>query len=150
LDRGLLQFASEAAMTVDARPVTPHPHPSHEREDTEGASSLLADDANELPHDADELELPPDVELQPDGPAEEVTWEDDMEPDQGEHEVEDTPGDDALIASARIARFDEAHRGAAPVDVGPWDVRGQGTTDDASVAAVEDYTLRGKMPGPDE
>jgi hypothetical protein len=108
-------------MTVDARPVTIRPHPSHSGEKTEGTSSLLADDApSEMPGEPDDLELPNDFELQTESP-EEVTFEDDVDGTRDEPEVEDTPGDDALIAQARIDRFDDAHNNSAPVDVGPFE-----------------------------
>jgi hypothetical protein len=110
----------ESAMTVDARPVTIRREPSHTAERTEGTSSLFADDAPaELPGDPDDLELPSDFELQTESP-DELTFEDDIEGSRDEPEVEDTPGDDALIAQARIDRFDDAHN-TAPVDVGPFE-----------------------------
>lgn len=133
---------------VDARPSTQHHHPSHDAENadgpsTEGPSSLLADDAEELPSDADELELPADIELNVEG-GEETESLDDLEAPGDEPEVEDTPGDDALIAAARIARFDEAHQGAEPVDFGPFDDDRRGTTDDADIGEEQDPTLVGK------
>lgn len=106
---------------VDARSVTIRPHPSHSVEKTEGPSSLLADDMSTiLPGDLDDLELPSDFELQVQSSREEL-YEEEIEPDQGEAEVEDTPGDDALIAQARIDRFRDAHDRAAPVDIGPFE-----------------------------
>lgn len=106
---------------VDARPVTIRPHPSHSAGKTEGPSSLLADDmSTTLPGEPDDLELPSDFELQVQ-PSEEELFEEEIEPDHGDAEVEDTPGDDALIAQARIDRFGDAHDRAAPVDIGPFE-----------------------------
>lgn len=117
-------------MAVDARPVTVRPHPSHTAEQTEGTSSLFADDApSELPGEPDDLELPADFELQTQSP-DEVTFEDDIEGQREEPEVEDTPGDDALIAQARIDRFDDAHNSTVPVDVGPFEELEDNANDD--------------------
>ena len=82
-------------MAVDARPVTIRHHASHTGEKTKGTSSLLARDAPaELPLEPDDLELPADFELQTESPDEQ-TFEDDIDGQRHEAEVEDTPGDDA-------------------------------------------------------
>lgn len=116
-------------MSIDARP-TSHvhlrPHPSHAAATTEGPSALLADDAlADMPGgplgDPEELELPEDIELQTLSPDEFDESLRAQELEHESHEVDDTPADDALIAEARISRFEEAHRGATPVDVGPWE-----------------------------
>ena len=141
-------------MAIDARPNTPRPHPSHaatseDGPSTEGTSSLLADDAEELPAEADDLELPGDIELSLEEDREDALFAvdeslDDLDAPGDEPEVEDTPGDDALIAAARIARFDEAHETTAPVDFGPFDEEERGITDDAELGDVDDPTLVGK------
>ncbi len=124
-----LESAFGVFMPVDARPVTIRPHPSHTAAKTEGTSSLLADDAAELPGEPDDLELPSDFELQTEG-REEVSFEDDIEGNREGPEVEDTPGDDALIAQARIDRFDDAHNNSEPVDMGPFAEIEQNSNDD--------------------
>lgn len=119
-------------MSVEARPVVVRPHPTVEPGQTEGPSRLLADEGDQLPRRPDDLdeEQPDDIGLRADAEEEgehvvEMTEYDLEAIDAGgaEAEVEDTPGDDATIAAARIERFDEAHRGVAPVDAGPFEER---------------------------
>lgn len=118
-------------MTIAARAVFVRTRPVAEPGRTEGTSRLLADDAAaELPRRPEDLddEQPSDIGLSDDEvageegePQELASYDlDDLEPDRQEPEVQDTPSDDAMIAAARIELFDEAHRGVAPVDVGPF------------------------------
>ena len=123
-------------MTVEARPVVVRPQPAVEPGHTEGPSRLLADDGEVLAHRPEDLddEQPDDIGLHADDAAEEGEHleeiaEYDLEAEEGEGleaDVDDTPADDATIAAARIERFDEAHRGVAPVDAGPFEERKRG------------------------
>ena len=120
-------------------------------ESTEGLSSLLADGAPavgaEQLDELQELDVAPDidVDLIAQDDAGDLVLTNYASPHARftPNEVDDTPGDDALIAEARIDAFEEAHLGAPDLDEAPFDDDGR-VTDDGD---IEDIDAEGRKIG---